>query len=83
MTMTGRISRGNIELSEPVKLPEGTQVRVDVVPIDSNFWKGKSVEELAAEQGVLPIHRLEDLAIDWPEEDSLDEFLALIREARR
>jgi hypothetical protein len=83
MTMTGRISRGNIELSEPVKLPEGTEVRVEVTPIDSDFWKGKSVEELATEQGVGPIGRLEDLAIDWPEEDSVEEFLALIREVRR
>ena len=83
MTYAGRIKNGVAVLDEPVKLPDGTCVRVEIEPVDSDFWRGKSVEELAREQGVRPVERIEDLAIDWPEEDSVDQLLALIREVRR
>jgi len=49
----------------------------------SAFWNGASIEELARQQGVQPLRCTDDLAIDWPEEDSLDEFSALVREVRR
>jgi hypothetical protein len=56
-------------------------MEVDVV--DAEFWRDKTLEELAREQGVQPIKNLNELAIDWPEEDSVDELLALVREVRR
>lgn len=83
MTYAGRIKNGVAVLDEPVTLPEGTPVRVEVERADSDFWQGKSVEQLAREQGVRPIERIEDLAIDWPDDDPIDELLALIREVRR
>ena len=44
---------------------------------------GRAVaEELAHEQGVHPINNLAGLTIDWPADESIDEFLALIREVR-
>jgi hypothetical protein len=83
MSYLGHIKNGVAVLDTPIVLPDGTRVRAEVEQADAEFWRGKSVEELASEQGVQPIHRLENLAIDWPEEDSVDEFLALIREVRR
>lgn len=83
MVYRGHIKNGVAVLEGPVQLPDGTPVRIEVERADADFWNGKTVEELAREQGVLPIERIEDLAIDWPEEDSIDEFLALIREVRR
>jgi glycerol-3-phosphate O-acyltransferase len=39
--------------------------------------------ELARQQGVKPIRSIEDLHGDfWPEEESVDEFLALVRAIR-
>lgn len=82
MTMTGKISQGKIELSQPVNLPEGTEVQVEVTPVDS-FWANLSAEELARRQNVQPIQSLDDLAGDWPSDDSIDDFLQMIREVRR
>ncbi|MGA2441211.1 MAG: hypothetical protein ABSH08_09635 [Tepidisphaeraceae bacterium] len=82
MTYRGRIKNGVAVLDTPGKLPEGTRVRVEVEPAGSEFWGGKTVEELARDQGIQPIDNLADLAIDWPEEESVDEFLALVREVR-
>jgi hypothetical protein len=82
MTYRGHIKNGVAVLDAPVTLPDGTRVRVEVEPAGSEFWSGKTVEELAREQGVQPIKNLADLAMDWPEEESVDEFLALVREVR-
>ena len=53
----------------------------------SDFWKTKSLEELAAEQGVPPIERLEDVlgqgAGLWSDDAELESFLAALRERRR
>jgi hypothetical protein len=83
MTYRGHIRNGVAVLDDAAQLPDGTPVRVEVERIDSDFWKGKSVDELAREQDVKPSTNPADLAIDWPEEDSIDDFLALIREVRR
>jgi hypothetical protein len=82
MTYHGRIKNGVAVLDPPVTLPDGTRVRVEVEPANSESWGGKSVEELALEQGVQPINNLAALTIDWPKEESIDEFLALVREVR-
>jgi hypothetical protein len=42
------------------------------------------LEELAAEQGVKPVESPKVLRGDfWPEDESLDEFLAWLRKLRR
>jgi hypothetical protein len=82
MTYRGQIKNGVAVLDTPVALPDGTRVRVEVETNGSEFWTGKSIEELAGLQGVRPINDPANLAIDWPDEDSVDEFLALVRKVR-
>ncbi|RJP42047.1 MAG: hypothetical protein C4547_01065 [Phycisphaerales bacterium] len=43
---------------------------------------GATAEELAQMQGVEVVDDIEALAGDWPEEDSLDEFLLSLRRSR-
>jgi hypothetical protein len=56
-------------------------------PPQADFWKPKSLEQLAAEQSVRPIERLEDVlgqgAQLWADDDELDAFLEALRERRR
>ena len=44
-----------------------------------SFWDLPTFDELAEEQGVEPVERIEDLVAGfWPEDESVDEFLAAI-----
>jgi hypothetical protein len=44
------------------------------------FWDLPTLDELAEEQGIEPVARIEDLAGGfWPEDESIDDFLAAIR----
>jgi hypothetical protein len=66
----------------------------DIEPIDesiadgstriqlSSFWKGKTFEELAAEQAVYPIDDISNLSKDWPEDTDFDTFFDAVRSAR-
>ena len=83
MTYRAHIKNGVAVIDTPVLLADGTPVEVVVEDARSAFWNGASIEELARQQGVQPLRCTDDLAIDWPEEDSLDEFSALVREVRR
>lgn len=53
----------------------------------SGFWRHKSLDELIAEQGVQPIDDfqgfLDKIGDVWPEEESVDEFIAWLAETRR
>jgi hypothetical protein len=83
MTYRGHIQNGVAVLDEPAQLPDGTLVRVEVERMSAEFWQNKSVEQLAREQGVTPCIDPSDLAAaDWPEEESVDDFLALIKRGR-
>ena len=83
MTYRGYIRNGVAVLDTPVALPDGTPVRVEVERAPSHFWASRSIAELALEQGVRPIQNVDELRGDWPQEDSIDEFLEFVREARR
>jgi hypothetical protein len=83
MTYRGHMKNGVAVLDSPADLPDGTPVRIDVERVGSDFWQNKSLEALAREQGVQPVRSLDELAGDWPHEDSIDEFLALLRKVRR
>ncbi len=49
----------------------------------SDFWTSKSVDQLAAEQGVKPVDHPEKLRGDfWPEGESMDDFLIWLRDVR-
>lgn len=46
----------------------------------TGFWEDLTVDELAARQGVAGPIDLQDLAIEWPADESVDEFLKAIRQ---
>jgi hypothetical protein len=56
---------------------------------DHDFWKRKTVAELAADQGVEPWtaetwEKMRVLADElWPTDKDVDEFVAFVREIRR
>jgi hypothetical protein len=83
MTVDGHMQSGVAVPDSPIQLPDGTPVRINVLPANSAFWQNKTVEQLAQEQGVRPISDIEELAGDWPPEDSMDEFLQFLREIRK
>jgi hypothetical protein len=51
-------------------------------PRFGGFWEKLSLDELARRQGVGPVTDLDALAGDWPEGESVDDFLAMVREVR-
>lgn len=81
MTTTGTIEHGRIVLAAPLDLPDGMAVEVSLRPL-GGFWEKPSLEELARRQDISAPTSPADVAGDWPEEDSLDEFLAQVREGR-
>jgi hypothetical protein len=82
MTYHGHIKNGVAVLQGSVALPDGTPVRIEVDRLGADFWEGKRAEQLAREQGVAPCADPTDLTGDWPAEESVDDFLALIRRSR-
>ena len=69
------------------EVDEGGRMRVlelesleDAEPAEGrSFWDLPTLDELAEEQGVEPVERIEDLGAGfWPEDESVDEFLAAI-----
>jgi hypothetical protein len=83
MTYRGHVKNGAVVLDTPAALPEGAAVRVEVEPAASDFWANKTVDQLAREQGVGPVQNIDDLGGDWPEDESVDDFIAFVREGRR
>jgi hypothetical protein len=82
MTYRGHMKNGVAVLDTAAGLPDGTPVRVEVERSESAFWQNKSVEELAKEQGVKPCIDPADLAGEWSADESIDDFLALIKGSR-
>lgn len=89
MEFRGIYEDGVVRPTGPVNLPEGTEVEFQptVRPAakgsSGDFWRVPTLEELAREQGVQKPVSPGDLRGDWPEEDSIDEFLRQVREGRR
>ena len=70
----------------PVDFPEGARGIAHIREISgasTGFRANPTIEQLRKQQGTLPLRRPEDLAGDWPAEDSLDEFLDSVRRGRR
>jgi hypothetical protein len=82
MSYRGHIKNGVAVLDTPVDLPDGTPVRIEVLASDGEFWRQKTIDELAAEQQVQRADGLESLAGDWPNDDSVEELLMLLRRVR-
>lgn len=82
MTYRGHIKNGVAVLDSTVKLPDGTPVQVGVQPLDATFWHGQNIEELARKQNVKPCQNRDELAGEWPDGESVDDFLTLIHRSR-
>ncbi|MCE9590728.1 MAG: hypothetical protein K8S99_09415 [Planctomycetes bacterium] len=81
-TIRGYIMNGVVVLDESVNLPDGTPILIEVERVDASFWRDKSAVELAREQNVHPCVDPADLAGDWPADESVDDFLAMIKRSR-
>jgi hypothetical protein len=68
-----------------VDLPEGARGIAHIRESangSGGFWANPNIDQLREQQGTRPIHRPEDLAGDWPADDSVDEFLESVRRER-
>lgn len=84
MVLQGHIERGMVVLDQPLALPDGTRVRVELMPAaPADFWKAISLEELAEEQGVGPAGALEELLGGWPPDEMGDGFEEALDDSRR
>ncbi len=83
MTYRGHLKDGVAIPDTPTNLPDGTPVRIEVEGSNGNSAQITSVDDLANEQGVGVLRAVDELAGDWPPEDSVDEFLSYLREVRR
>jgi hypothetical protein len=92
MTYEGHIENGVVVFDRPVPLPEGTGVRVEPLlaverresPSQEEFWRNRTLDEVAAEQGVKPITDLDEALGGWPEDeldDGFEQAVASWREA--
>jgi hypothetical protein len=82
MIYRGRMMKGVAVLDVPANLPDGTPVKIDVAEQASESWQNTDIEALISKQRVDVVRSLEELAGDWPAEDSVEELIALVREAR-
>ena len=97
MDFRGIFDHGIIRPTEPVALPSGTEVECHTLgdgrngaggdagagPANDRFWHGRSIDELAREQGAKPGTTPADLRGDWPAGERIDDFLDEVRKGRR
>jgi hypothetical protein len=82
MTYEGHIENGVVVFDPPVPLPEGTEVRVEPLPpvehretpCQKDFWQNRTLDEVAAGQGVKPVTDLDETLGGWPKDELDDEF---------
>jgi hypothetical protein len=89
----GHVENGMIRPSEPIDLPNGTEVEIrplvttseaerELIESNRRFWARPSLEDLIREQGIEPIQDLEEFAGVWPSDEDIDDFLKWLREVR-
>lgn len=92
MTYGGHIENGVVVFDQPVALPEGTEVRVESLPPvehrktpwQEEFWQNRTLDKLAAEQGVKPVTASDQALGGWPADeldDGFEQAVASWREA--
>jgi hypothetical protein len=63
-------------------LPE-LEKDLPATPASPAFWQGPDIEALAEQQGVQPVADFGSLLGGWPEDESIDDFLAALNDWRR
>jgi len=64
--------------------PQDQPAGAAIPPAGGDFWQGKTLAELIAEQGVKPVADPAELAADfWPEDETADDLVAWVRALRR
>ncbi len=63
-------------------LPELEQ-DLPTLPASHDFWRSADLATLAEEQSVYAVDNFQALLGGWPEEESIDEFIASVRAERR
>ncbi|MEK6703804.1 MAG: hypothetical protein AABZ53_16210 [Planctomycetota bacterium] len=92
MDFKGYVDKGWIKPTEPMKLPNGTPVTFTRAKKSASRngkamkikgWKSRSLSELTKDQGTAPLKSLDQLAGDWPRNESIEEFLKSVRKVRK
>ncbi len=79
MSFLGHIEKGMVVFNEPVPLPDGTDVRVEpIADAASDFWRSRSLDDLARQQGVGALTSLDDAQGGWPDDELNDGFEAAV-----
>ena len=63
-------------------LPE-LEDQLPATPTSPAFWQGPDIQALAERQGVQPITDFDNLLGGWPEDESIDDFLAALSDWRQ
>jgi hypothetical protein len=83
MTFQGHVENGLVVVDQPLPFPNGTPVRVELVPgAVAGFWQSLGLDELAARQGVAAIKSTSQLLGGWPADDLDDGFEDSVRQWR-
>lgn len=96
MEFRGIFEDGMIRPTEPLDLPDGTEVEFhpvhdrsgtrkpaeDLDRLSDQFRHRHTIDELADQQGVKPVSSIDELAVVWPDNDPADSVDELIRSLR-
>ena len=63
-------------------LPE-LEEQLPATPASPAFWQGPDIHTLAERQGVQPVADFDSLLGGWPEDESIDDFLAALSDWRQ
>lgn len=63
-------------------LPE-LEEQLPATPASPAFWQSPNIQDLAERQGVKPIADFDNLLGGWPEDESIDDFLAALSDRRQ
>ena len=77
---------GVLRPEEPVNLPEGARGVAHIHALEDGgpgFWENPTLAQLRAQQRPLPVESVKDLVGDWPEDESIDEFVESLRHERK
>ncbi len=53
------------------------------LPASSDFWRSADLSSLAEEQGIYAVDNFQALLGGWPEDESIDDFIASVRAERQ